>query len=153
MTTPTSSFPSSPSPGFRRGKRISDLMTREYAAFVDSATAAERAGDAETALEYHQGVPMFARSAHRSVLAQLAGLTDEMTPWMWARWAAYQCTRAEGRHRSGELQRTAVRYTVEMFYPDRLQDAFDSGDDPMRLLAHVCGESWLMHQLCTFDLG
>ena len=128
-------------------------MTPDYTRFVDSSFAAERAGDAETALEFHSGVPMFARGAHKVQLTQLAGLTDEMTPWMWARWAAYQCTRTEDRRRAGELQRSALQYTVEMFYPDRLQDAFDAGGDPVQVLAHVMGESWLMHQLCTFDFG
>jgi hypothetical protein len=75
--------------------RIGDLMTRDHLAFMDSSNAAERAGDAATALEYHQGIPMFRRSAHRVTLEQLADLAHEMTPWLWARWAAYQCTRAE----------------------------------------------------------
>ena len=94
MTSSRPSSPSSPGRGFTRGPRIADLMTREYEAFVDSANAAEHTGDAAAALEYHQGVPMFRRSAHRVVLAQLADLSEEMTPWLWARWAAYQCTRA-----------------------------------------------------------
>jgi len=88
-------IPSNNSPGFRRGKRVSDLMTREHLAFVESSNAAERAGDAATALEYHQGIPMFARSAHRALLVQLAGLSEEMTPWLWSRWAAYQCGSSE----------------------------------------------------------
>ncbi len=128
-------------------------MTPDYQRFVDSSLAAERAGDAETALEFHSGVPMFARGAHRVQLTQLAGLAEEMTPWMWARWAVYQCTRTEDDSRAGEVQRAALQYTVEMFYPDRLQDAYDSGGDPVQVLAHVLGESWLMHQLCTFDFG
>ena len=128
-------------------------MTSDYHHFVDSSIAAERAGDAETALEFHSGIPMFARGAHRVQLTQLAGLTDEMTPWMWARWAAYQCTRTEDGSRTGEIQRSALQYTVEMFYPDRLQDAYDSGGDPIQVVAHVMGESWLMHQLCIFDFG
>ena len=70
-------------------------MTPDLQRYVESSVAAERAGDAEAALEFHIGVPMFARSAHRVTLTQLAGLAGEMTPWMWGRWAAYQCTRAD----------------------------------------------------------
>ena len=51
--------------GFTRKPRIADLMTPDYQRFVDSSLAAERAGDAETALEFHSGVPMFARGAHK----------------------------------------------------------------------------------------
>ncbi|WP_182525865.1 hypothetical protein [Nocardioides dongkuii] len=144
----------SPTPGFRRGRRISDLMTRDYETFVDSAFAAERAGDAETALAYHRGVPMFQRSAHGVVLTQLAGLADEMTPWMWARWAAYQCTRAEDRGTgSGEITRAALDYVVLMFHRDLLQQAYDEGDDPVRLTGRIMGMSWPYHQLCTYELG
>ncbi len=82
-------------PGFTRGPRIADLMTVEYPSFLESSMAAERCGDAATALEYHRGIPMFKRSQHVGILTQLASLDDEMTPWLWARWAAYQCTRAE----------------------------------------------------------
>ncbi len=153
MTTPRSPFPSSPSPGFRRGQRISDLMTREYAAFFDSATVAERAGDAETALEYHQGVPMFRHSAHRALLAQLADLSEEMTPWLWARWAAYQCTRVEDPDTLGQLtSRLALDYTVRMFHADALSRAWEVGDDPVKLLARTVGEDWAYHQVCTFEL-
>ena len=56
-----------PAPGFRRGRRVADLMTPELEAFVARSYAAERAGDAEAALAYHRGVPMFARSAHSVV--------------------------------------------------------------------------------------
>ena len=78
-------------PGFTRGPRIADRMTREYASFLESSLAAERSGDAATALEYHRGIPMFTRGRHVSILNLLASLADEMTPWLWARWAAYQC--------------------------------------------------------------
>ena len=77
-------------PGFTPGPRIADLMTREYVSFMESSLAAERVGDAATALEYHRGIPMFRRSRHTYTLSQLAGLAEEMTPWLWARWAAYQ---------------------------------------------------------------
>ncbi len=141
-------------PGFTRGPRIADMMTPDYNRFMESSFAAERAGDAETALEFYRGVPMFARCGHNGLLAQLAGLSEEMTPWMWARWAAYQCTRAEGaRHRSGQILREALEYTMQMFYPDRLEDAYLEGADPVPLLAQVSGEGWLFHQLCTFEMG
>ena len=143
-----------PGPGFTRGPRVADLMTPDYHRFVESSLAAERSGDAETALEYHRGVPMFARCGHTGLLAQLAGLSGEMTPWMWARWAAYQCTRADGiRHESGQISRAALEYTMQMFYPDRLEEAYDAGADPVPLLAQVSGEGWLFHQLCTFEMG
>ena len=96
---------------------------------------------------------MFVRGRHVAILAQLAGLSEEMTPWMWARWAAYQCTRSEDlQHRSGRLQRVALDYVVRMFYADRLEHAYTAGEDPIQLLATVAGESWLFHQLCTHDL-
>ncbi|GAA2147081.1 hypothetical protein GCM10009844_23950 [Nocardioides koreensis] len=128
-------------------------MTREYAAFVESATAAERSGDAETALEYHQGVPMFRRSAHRVVLTQLADLSDEMTPWLWARWAAYQCTRVEDPDTLGKVtSQLALDYTVRVFHTDELARAWEVGDDPVKLLATTAGEDWAYHQTCTFEL-
>ena len=129
-------------------------MTTDYLAFVDSSFAAERAGDAETALAYHRGVPMFHRSAHSVVLRQLAGLADEMTPWLWARWAAYQCTRAEdGDGESAEITHSALHYAVELFHVDELEALYDTGGDPVRVIARVVGESWAFHQLCTYEMG
>lgn len=128
-------------------------MTREHYAFVESSYAAERAGDAATALEYHQGIPMFLRGAHRVILTQLADLADEMTPWLWARWAAYQCTRAEDAGtRSGLVTRTALDYTLAMFYDDALDEVYRTGGDPVRLTARVAGEDWAYHQVCTYEL-
>ena len=146
--------PTRQGPGFTRGPRIADLMTRDYEHFVHSSFAAERSGDAETALEFHRGVPMFARSAHSVQLAQLADLSEEMTPWMWARWAAYQCTRAEeSQHDADDIVRGALDYTVRMFYADRIEKAFTTGDDPMTFISRLMGEGWLFHQLCTFEMG
>lgn len=140
--------------GFTRGPRIADLMTDEYRQFFLSSQAAERAGDAATALEYHRGIPMFARSAHVVLLNQLAGLAEEMTPWMWARWAAYQCTRVEDLGSESMLiQRSALDYTLRIFYGEELHERFVDGGDPVPLIAQVCGEDWVFHQLCTFDLG
>ncbi|WP_125038348.1 hypothetical protein [Nocardioides sp. LS1] len=140
--------------GFGRGPRIADLMTRDYLAFAESARAAECTGDAATALEYHQGVPMFVRGAHRIQLAQLADLAEEMTPWLWARWAAYQCTRYEETGtRAGEVNRFAGEYTVRMFHAERMGQAYVDGEDPVPFLAQVAGEDWAFHQLCTYEFG
>jgi hypothetical protein len=128
-------------------------MTPDYLAFVRHGLAAERVGDAETALEYHRGVPLFNGSPHRAVLAQLAGLAEEMTPWLWGRWAAYQCTRAEDDGtRSITVLRTALEYTVNMFYERQLHDAYVDGDDPIALTSRVLGEDWAFHQVCTYEL-
>lgn len=144
---------SSNTPGFGRGRRVSDSMTREHLAFFDSSYAAERAGDAATALEYHRGIPMFARSSHRVLLTQLAGLADEMTPWLWARWAAYQCTRVEDPGTEGaEIQAFALDYTLRMFYGEDMAAAYQAGDDPVPFIARVCGQDWAFHQLCTHEL-
>jgi len=154
MTFSASDPASTSVPGFRRGRRISDLMTRDYHAFVESSLAAERAGDAASALEYHQGVPMFRRSRHRVVLEQLVGLAEEMTPWLWARWAAYQCTRAEDSGtESGAVGRVALDYTIRMFHGDDIAHAYETGGDPVRVVAQVMGEDWVYHQVCTYELG
>ena len=129
-------------------------MTREYESFLESSLAAERSGDAATALEYHRGIPMFTRGRHVSILDLLASLADEMTPWLWARWAAYQCNRAEDAGtESGFITRAALDYTLQMFYDDQMQAAYDEGRDPIKLTASVMGESWIYHQVCTFELG
>ena len=140
--------------GFVRRPRIADLMTADLDRFVESSRAAERAGDAATALDYHLGVPMFARGAHAVLLKQLVPLAGEMTPWMWARWAAYQCTRAEEpEHETGQRTRAAAQYTLEMFYVDRLEQAQRAGEDWMQVAAGMLGQCWLYHQLATFELG
>lgn len=141
--------------GFEREPRIADLMTTDHDRFVESSRAAERAGDARTALEFHVGVPMFARGAHAVLLRQLAGLsTDEMPPWLWARWAAYQCTRAEEpTHEVWLRVRSAMQYVVDHFYGERLAEAFETGRDYMPVVANVIGRSWLYRQVCTYELG
>lgn len=141
-------------PGFTRGPRVADLMTREYESFVESSNAAERAGDAETALEYHRGVPMFTRGAHASILTQLADLRDVMTPWLWARWAAYQCTRVETpRGASAEIVDWALKYVVGMLHGEEMQAAWEAGEDPIRFVSLTAGQDWAFHQFCTFELG
>ena len=69
-------------------------MTHEYRQFFLSSQAAERAGDAEVALEYHRGIPMFTRSAHVAMLTQLAGLAGRSV-----------ATAAETRERLGLIRR------------------------------------------------
>ena len=129
-------------------------MTPEFERFVESSTAAERAGDAAAALEFHSGVPMFARGAHKVQLTQLAGVMEEMTSWMWTRWAAYQCTRVEDPGtRCREQTRAALDYVLRMFYSDRVEEAYLAGGDLMQVLAQLAGEGWLYHQLCTFEFG
>jgi hypothetical protein len=143
-----------PQPGFTRGPRIADLMTREYLTFVESSFAAERVGDAATALDYHTGVPMFTQSRHTYTLRQLAGLADEMTPWLWARWAAYQCNRAEDAGtQSGFITRAAIDYTIQMFYDEQMEAAYGEGRDPVHILMKVVGQSWIYQQVCTFEFG
>lgn len=143
-----------PQQGFTRGPRVADLMTPEYLSFVESSIAAERVGDAQTALEYHRGVPMFTHSRHTYTLTQLAGLAGEMTPWLWARWAAYQSNRAEDAGtESGFITRAALDYTTQMFYDEAMQAAYDAGRDPMEILKNVVGQSWVFQQVCTYELG
>jgi hypothetical protein len=140
--------------GFRRGPRVADSMTPELQDFVDRFMAAEQAGDAAEALDYHSGIPMFTRSRHRMMLQQLTSLATDMTPWLWARWAAYQCTRCEeSRSATGRLQRLALLYAVEMFHDVDLQAAYDAGGDPVKVTARVLGESWAFHQLCIHEWG
>ncbi|KQT90786.1 hypothetical protein ASG49_13670 [Marmoricola sp. Leaf446] len=140
--------------GLVREPRIADLMKPDHERFVESSRAAERAGDAATALEFHVGVPMFTRGAHTVMLRQLAGLSaDEMTPWLWARWAAYQCTRAEETtHELGLVVRSAVQVVLDVFYAERLAEAHATGRDWMPVVAGVLGDSWLFHQLCAYEL-
>ncbi len=128
-------------------------MTRLHHQFVASSYAAERAGDAATALEYHRGVPMFTRSRHASVLEQLGTLSEEMTPWTWARWAAYQSTRAEDVEPHASITHQALTYTGLRFYGERLEQAFLAGDDPVSVTVSIIGESWIYRQLCTYELG
>lgn len=128
-------------------------MTREYLTFMESSIAAERSGDAATALEYHRGIPMFTRGRHTYTLTQLTGLADEMTPWLWGRWAAYQSNRVEDSGtESGFITHAAIDYTLRMFYDRPMQAAYDEGRDPMEILKRVAGESWVFQQVCTFEL-
>lgn len=143
----------SPTPrGFRRGTRIADQLTPELTAFLDRTMAAERCGDLEEALEYYSGVPMLRRGRHRSVLEQLVAAQDELTPWVWARWIAYQALRCEDRdRRTGLIVRAATHDAVGLFHGDLMDAAYDAGGDPVKVVATVMGESWAFHQLATHD--
>lgn len=128
-------------------------MTAEHTAFAESGIAAERAGDAATALDYHLGIPMFRRSAHQGVLRQLADLAEEMTPWLWARWAAYQCTRAEDPgSRCRESFLLALPYVVELFHGEEMARAWEEGEDPIRVTSRIAGQDWALHQIATYEL-
>ncbi len=140
--------------GFRRGPRIADLMTPDLQQFNDRAMAAERVGDAEEALEYHLGIPMFRRSRHRAMLEQLVAVTGELTPWVWARWIVYQSFRSEDPHTAtGEQLRRARVDAVESFHADLMETAYDEGRDPIKVLARVMGDSWAFHQLAVHEYG
>lgn len=129
-------------------------MTSELTAFFDRAQAAERAGDAEAALDYHGGIPMFVRSRHRALLEQLVAASGELTPWIWARWAVYQSIRSEDAgSRTGMLLRAATRDATERFHGDRMDAAYGDGGDPVQVIASVLGESWALHQLAVFEYG
>ena len=141
-------------PGFGRGPRVSDQLTPEHHAFIKCFLAAERSGDAATALEYHRGIPMFRGSAHQQLLRQLVDLADEMPPWMWARWAAYQCTRAEDHSTEpGDLQRAALSHTLEVFHDETMCLIQCAGGDPTPFVAQTLGQDWAFHQICTFEMG
>src|SRR3954452_7241979 len=135
-------------PGFRRLPRIADLMTPELSSFYDRSAAAERVGDAEEALAYHSGIPMFRRSRHRGILEQLIAAKDELTPWNIARWIVYQALRCEDPgSRTGTLVRGALQTAVATFHADRIEETYVEGGDPVRVTATVLGESWAGHQL------
>jgi hypothetical protein len=123
-------------------------MTPELNSFYDRAAAAERVGDAEEALAYHSGIPMFRRSRHRGILEQLIAAKDELTPWVYARWIVYQAIRCEDPgSRTGLLVRGALRAAVQTFHADQLGKTYIEGGDPVKVTASVMGESWAAHQL------
>jgi hypothetical protein len=100
-------------------------MTPALYACVERSLAAERAGDADAALEWHQSVPMFRGSRHRALLARLAWLGDELPAWVWARWIVYQATRCEDG-RTGRLVRDQLRLAVEGLHVDLLESCYRS---------------------------
>ena len=141
-----------PTGGFRRRPRVADKMTPDLYACVDRALAAERAGDIEAALEWHQSVPMFRRGRNRWILDQLARLEGELPPWVWARWIAYQAMRCEDGA-TGRLTRASGLEVAEEFHYELLEDCYDREGDPVKVLARVLGESWAYHQRATHDGG
>lgn len=138
--------------GFRRRRRVADDMTPELHGYVEQALAAERAGDAMAALEWHQSVPMFMKGRHRDLMARLADLGDDLPDWVWARWIVYQAIRCEDGA-TGRLLREQQRRVVEDFHADLLEDCYQRRDDPIRVIATVLGESWLFHQLGPHEAG
>lgn len=138
--------------GFRRHRRVADSMTPELYACVDRALAAERAGDASVAVEWHQCVPMFRRSRHRELTDRLAALGDPLPEWVWARWIVYQSIRCEDGD-TGPLVKDAVRAAIEGIHVDLMDDCYRSGGDPIRVIARVSGESWAFHQLAAHEGG
>lgn len=144
---------SRPAPGFRRGKRIADSMTAEHHEHVRRSAAAERAGDAHAAAEWHVSVPMFRRGQHASRLRQLAWLGEQNLPeWVWARWIFYQLTRCEDGASGRELARCRSHFT-QAVHADLLDECYLAQGDPMRVIARALGESWLLHQVQAHELG
>lgn len=141
-------------PGFTRRPRIADQMTGDLFRCEERSYAAERAGDAAEALEWHQAVPMFRRGRHRAVLDRLVRLGDDLPPWVWTRWIVYQATRCEdSESATGQLQRTALKYAVESVHADQLADCHANGEDPIKVIAWVAAESWFFHQLFVHEAG
>ena len=144
-----------PTPGFRRLPRVADRMTPAHLELVAQSFAAERSGDATRALELHASVPAFhERSRHSITLAQLAALRDPLPEWVWARWIAYQTIRCEEPEtETGTMQRLALKYAIQTFHEDQLVDCHADGGDPIKVVAWVASESWVLHQLLVHELG
>lgn len=127
-------------------------MTPELYACVERSRAAERAGDIEAALEWHQSVPMFRHGRNRALLAGLARLADELPEWAWARWIVYQTTRCEDGA-TGRMLHECRLATVEDLHVDLLAACYRSQGDPVQVLARVMGESWAFHQAAAHEAG
>ena len=140
------------SPGFRRLARIADQMTPDLMACAEHATAAERAGSAAEALEWHRAVPMYQRGRHCAVLTRLAQLGDDLPPWVRARWLVYQSLRCEDPgSKTARMHRAALKYAMESVHADLVDECFEEGGDPIRVAARVVGESWFFHQLFAYE--
>lgn len=140
--------------GFQRRPRIADQMTPDLYSCVELSNEAERAGDAATALEWHQAVPMFRRGRHRALLDRLAALGNDLPPWVWARWAVYQTTRCEDQGTlTGRLHREVLTYVVGAFHGDLLDDCHERRGDPVQVIARVAGESWAFQQVVAHESG
>lgn len=127
-------------------------MTPELYDCVERSLAAERAGDADAALEWHQSVPMFRKGRHRALLARLAWLGDDLPEWVWARWIVYQAIRCEDGL-TGRLVREQLRRAVEGLHADLLESCYRARGDPMKVIARVQGESWAHHQAAAHEGG
>jgi hypothetical protein len=127
-------------------------MTPALYACVERSLAAERAGDADAALEWHQSVPMFRRGRHRALLARLTWLGDELPEWVWARWIVYQTTRCEDGL-TGRLVRDQLHLAMDGLHGDLLESCHRSYGDPVQVMAHVQGESWAHHQAAAHEGG
>jgi hypothetical protein len=127
-------------------------MTPDLEACVDRCAAAERAGDAAAALEWHLAVPMFGRGRHRSVLERLVDLGGDLPAWVRARWLAYQALRCEGTDSAtGRTHRAALDHALHDLHDDLLAECFHEGGDPIQVMARVVGESWTFHHLFLFE--
>lgn len=127
-------------------------MTPDLLACVDRSLAAERAGDAVAALEWHQAVPQYRKNRHRPLLARLVALGDRLPEWVWARWIVYQSTRCEDGE-TGALIRYGRQALVEHWHADLLDECFAAQGDPVKVVAQVLGESWIFHQLVPHEVG
>lgn len=129
-------------------------MTSDLLACRERSYAAERAGDAADALEWHIAVPMFGRGRHRLVLERLVRLGDDLPPWVWARWIVYQATRCDDADSAtGTLHRATLRHVVESVHADLLADCEQEGGDPIQPMSTVAGNSWLFHQVLVHESG
>jgi len=127
-------------------------MTPEYLDHVDRALAAERAGDATAAFEWHESVPMFRKGRHRSLMERLTRLGDDPPAWVWARWTVYQALRCEDGA-TGGLVRTWLARALEEIHDGLLAESYRHRGDPIRVIARVQGESWAFHQLAAHEGG
>ena len=125
-------------------------MTKDLLECVDRSLAAERAGDAAEALEWHLAVPMFKRGRHTQLLERLVHYGEELPEWVWARWIVYQVTRCEDAA-TGGMHRIALRYALESVHADQLADCHANGGDPVKVMARVASESWFFHQVFVHD--
>lgn len=129
-------------------------MTDELESFRLRATEAEREGDFAEAWEYCSGIPMFRRSRHRGLLAQLVATSGELTPWVWARWIVYLALRAEDFGSATAVRLGRARDDAgEALHADLMDTAYDEGGDPVKVVARVMGESWAFHQLAAYEYG
>lgn len=129
-------------------------MTDDLHTCIARSYAAERAGDAAEALEWHQAVPMFGRGRHRLVLDRLVRLGDDLPPWVWVRWIVYQVIRCEDAgSATGQLHRTALKYALQSVHADQLANCRAEGGDPIRPIAWVAAESWFFHQVFVYESG